>query len=219
MIKGIIFDLYGTLINANHLFLPIAEIISKEINIPAIDLEKTIRNVYNKYFNSYHLKPFKPEREYYNLMFKELKKFYKLENSEEWYINQMYKTFIELKPYDDVEFLKTIKKAKIKIAILSNADDDFVIPALKNKPFPFDFLITSYSVKMYKPDPKIFEYTLNKMNLQKNEVIFVGDNYNVDIVGGNNFGIKSILIKRWNQNITYSDSIYVLKELYKYLKY
>ncbi|WP_129409526.1 HAD family hydrolase [Marinitoga lauensis] len=217
MIKGVIFDLYGTLINANHLFLPIAEIISKEVNILVEKLEIKIRETYNKIFKDYHLKPFKAEREYYKKMFNELKPILGLKNSAEWYIEEMYKTFINLKPYDDVDYLNEIKKKGLLIGILSNADDDFVIPALEKKTFPYDYLFTSYSTKLYKPDPKIFEYALNKMQLNKEEVIFVGDNYNVDIIGGINFGIKSILIKRWNQNIEYPDSIYSLRELDKYL--
>ncbi|KAF2956977.1 HAD family hydrolase [Marinitoga sp. 38H-ov] len=217
MIKGVIFDLYGTLINANHLFLPIAKLISKETKYPAKLLELKIRNTYNKYFKDYHLKPFKPEREYYNLMFNELKEFLGLEHSTNWYIDEMYKTFIELNPYDDVNYLNILKEKGLKIAILSNADDDFVIPSLEKKPFPYDILITSFSTKLYKPDPKIFEYTLNKMRLKKEEVIFVGDNYFVDVIGGNSFGIKSILIKRTFNKFEHIDTIYKLYELEKYV--
>ncbi|GAB6189876.1 YjjG family noncanonical pyrimidine nucleotidase [Marinitoga arctica] len=217
MIKGVIFDLYGTLINANHLFLPIAKIISRETNYSVDILEKKIRDTYNKYFKDYHLKPFKPEREYYKLLFKELKTQLNIKNTIDYYIETMYKTFIELKPYDDVDYLNNLKEKGLKIAILSNADDNFVIPSLKKNYFPFDILITSHSTKLYKPDPKIFNYTLNKMQLNKNDVIFIGDNYNVDILGGNNYGIKSILIKRMPLDIDYPDTIHSLKELDKYI--
>lgn len=217
MIKGVIFDLYGTLINANHLFLPIAKIISKETKYPARLLELKIRDTYNKYFKDYHLKPFKPEREYYKIMFKELKDFLDLKNSIDWYIDEMYKTFIDLKPYDDVDYLNTLKEKGLKIAILSNADDDFVVPSLEKNLFPYDILITSHSTKLYKPNPKIFEYTLNKMNLKKDDVIFVGDNYFVDVIGGNSFGIKSILIKRIFNKFEHPDTIYNLYELEKYI--
>ncbi|MBM7559218.1 HAD family hydrolase [Marinitoga litoralis] len=217
MIKGVIFDLYGTLINANHLFLPIAKIISKETKYPARLLELKIRDTYNKYFKDYHLKPFKPEREYYKIMFKELKEFLGLKNSIDWYIDEMYKTFIDLKPYDDVDYLNNLKEKGLKIAILSNADDDFVVPSLEKNLFPYDILITSHSTKLYKPDPKIFEYTLNKMNLKKDDVIFVGDNYFVDVIGGNSFGIKSILIKRIFNKFEHPDTIYNLYELEKYI--
>ncbi|SHE83413.1 putative hydrolase of the HAD superfamily [Marinitoga hydrogenitolerans DSM 16785] len=217
MIKGIIFDLYGTLINANQLFLPIAKIISNEIGQPADILEKNIKETYNKHFKDYHLKPFKPEREYYKLLFNELKENLNLKNSIDYYIDEMYKTFIDLKPYDDVEHLNTIKEKGLKIAILSNADNDFVLPSLEKNIFPFDILITSHSTKLYKPDPKIFDYTLNKIKLNKEEVIFIGDNYNVDILGGINYGIKSILIKRIPSNLNYPDTIYSLKELFKYI--
>ncbi|NUU98562.1 HAD family hydrolase [Marinitoga sp. 1138] len=218
MKKGIIFDLYGTLINANHLFLPIAKIISKECNYPSKIIEKRINETYKEIFKDYHLKPFKPEREYYKIMFEKIIDVFELKNSPEYYIDEMYKTFINLPPYEDVDYLKYLKENGMKIAILSNADDDFVIPTLNKNPFPFDYLITSYATKLYKPDPKIFEYALNEMRLSKDDVIFVGDNYNVDILGGNNFGIKSILINRLNRQYEYSETIKSLYELDRYLK-
>jgi len=46
-----------------------------------------------------------------------------------------------------------------------------------------------------KPNPYAFELTLKSMNLNKTEVIMVGDQVSTDIKGAINFGIKSILLK------------------------
>lgn len=46
-----------------------------------------------------------------------------------------------------------------------------------------------------KPNPYVFELALKSMNLDKNEVVMVGDQISTDIKGANNVGIRSILLK------------------------
>jgi len=48
LIKGVFFDLYGTLINAEHLFFDIAMEISIETNYDVERVEKIIKQKYNK---------------------------------------------------------------------------------------------------------------------------------------------------------------------------
>lgn len=45
-----------------------------------------------------------------------------------------------------------------------------------------------------KPDKPIIEYALNKFNLNKDETIIVGDNYNTDILCGLNNGLDTLLV-------------------------
>ena len=47
-----------------------------------------------------------------------------------------------------------------------------------------------------KPRPYMFEMTLKTMNLDKSEVIIVGDRISTDIKGAKNAGIRSILLKQ-----------------------
>ncbi len=46
-----------------------------------------------------------------------------------------------------------------------------------------------------KPNPYVFELTLQKMGLDKSEVIMVGDRVSTDVMGANEFGIRSLLLK------------------------
>jgi len=46
-----------------------------------------------------------------------------------------------------------------------------------------------------KPNPYVFELTLQKMGLDKSEVIMVGDRISTDVMGANEFGIRSLLLK------------------------
>lgn len=47
----------------------------------------------------------------------------------------------------------------------------------------FDYITISCEVGFSKPDPRIFEYTFEKMGLYNKDVLFVGDSYHTDVVG------------------------------------
>ena len=46
-----------------------------------------------------------------------------------------------------------------------------------------------------KPNSYVFELALSTMNLQKHEVVIVGDRLSTDVLGAREFGISSILVK------------------------
>ena len=66
--------------------------------------------------------------------------------------------------------------------------------ALKLDKF-IDFLVTSEEALFEKPHSAIYELAINKMNLNKNDVIMIGDSYDKDIVGAKNAGIRSLHIQ------------------------
>lgn len=51
-----------------------------------------------------------------------------------------------------------------------------------------------------KPNPYVFELTLRTMDLDKNEVIMVGDRVSTDVRGAKEFGIRSLLLKTGEYN-------------------
>ncbi|HXA01833.1 MAG TPA: YjjG family noncanonical pyrimidine nucleotidase [Cytophagaceae bacterium] len=53
-------------------------------------------------------------------------------------------------------------------------------------------IINSESCGYLKPDKKIFDYTLNKINASNKECIMIGDDLEADIVGARNAGIDHI---------------------------
>ncbi len=56
----------------------------------------------------------------------------------------------------------------------------------------FENIVISEEVKVSKPDPKIFELTLNNMKYtDKSKILMVGDSLTSDIQGGINFGIDT----------------------------
>jgi len=53
-----------------------------------------------------------------------------------------------------------------------------------------DFLVTSEEVGCEKPDSKVFDLALRKINLSKEDVIMIGDSLTKDVEAAQTYGIK-----------------------------
>ncbi|MHA2398683.1 MAG: HAD family hydrolase [Promethearchaeota archaeon] len=96
-----------------------------------------------------------------------------------------------------ISVLKNLKKSK-KLALISNFDHPphvySLLSDLKLKVF-FDSIIISSEVKVKKPNPLIFSFALRQTKLKSNEVCYVGDTLE-DIEAAVNANIQPILIQR-----------------------
>jgi FMN phosphatase YigB (HAD superfamily) len=57
------------------------------------------------------------------------------------------------------------------------------------------FIVTSEEAGIEKPEKKIFDLALEKMKLNYEDVIMVGDSASKDIAGAENLGVQSYLVK------------------------
>ena len=102
--------------------------------------------------------------------------------------------------YDDVlPTLEYLRDACFKLAIVSNWDTplDPLTERLGIAEY-FDTITASHDmrVKSEKPDPHIFNYTLETVGVSAAETVHVGDTYEADIVGARGVGIRPILLDR-----------------------
>lgn len=219
MIKAVIFDLFGTLVNADNLFKPISYELSVETNIDFDEIEAIMYKFYDNVFDGHHEKEFKPERHYYKILFNKLKALYGLTESSDYYVDLMYETFGRLKKYEDADIVEKLKGDGYKIGIITNADTYFVKKVLENNNIYYDDLIISEDSKMYKPDEKIFESSLNNLDIGKDEAIFVGDNVEADYYGAKEFGMKALLIDRYDKHdLGDGEKITDLKQIENHLR-
>jgi len=56
----------------------------------------------------------------------------------------------------------------------------------------FRWVITSVDAGARKPAPEFFQYALARCGLTKNDVLFVGNQLNSDIAGGEAFGVRTV---------------------------
>ncbi|MCH5320173.1 MAG: HAD family hydrolase [Eubacterium sp.] len=109
----------------------------------------------------------------------------------------------ELYP-DSVETLNAAIKKGHKNVILSNNYPDLidVIKALNLDRYSDNFIVSAV-VGYDKPRPEIFEIAKN-LYPNDTEFIMIGDSVNADIIGGNNSGMKTILVHNGqNRNADY----------------
>ena len=57
----------------------------------------------------------------------------------------------------------------------------------------FEHVVTSENVGVKKPDPRIFQYAMEKAEARPTESIMIGDNYEADIQGALNVGMRAIM--------------------------
>jgi putative hydrolase of the HAD superfamily len=92
-----------------------------------------------------------------------------------------------------INIVNTIKM-HIKVAIITNGSIQRQKAKIINTNLNscFDIIIISEEVGFSKPDKRIFELALNKLNVQPEAALFVGDDIEKDIGGCQNANIKGI---------------------------
>ena len=98
-----------------------------------------------------------------------------------------------------IEYIKILKK-KYKIAILSNFSSGLenLLKDFFNIYHLFDVIVSSYNLKISKPNPKIYLHTLEKLNVKADEAVFIDDKER-NIKAAEALGIKSILFQDFEQ--------------------
>ena len=92
-----------------------------------------------------------------------------------------------------INIISTIK-SHIKVGIITNGSTQRQKAKIINTNLNryFDTIIISEEAGFNKPDKRIFELALNKLNVQSEDVLFVGDELEKDIAGCQNANIKGI---------------------------
>lgn len=100
-------------------------------------------------------------------------------------------------PYPEVAAVLARLKEKYLLAVLSNGTPKMLRTGLERtglRPH-FRWVISADAVKLYKPSPKVYQLALKHMRLQKSEILFVSSN-SFDVVGAKNFGFRVCWINR-----------------------
>ena len=126
-------------------------------------------------------------------------KFFNIENSMKDELLNLYKV---LSPYPEVkETINKIKEKNLKLAILSNGTPDLLKELVQSNNLEniFDDIFSIEDVRIFKPDPKVYDIPVNKYKIEKNKIIFLSAN-TWDVAGAGNYGFNSVWVNR-NNNI------------------
>jgi len=93
------------------------------------------------------------------------------------------------------ESLSRLRAAGLRLGIVSNSDGrvEQALAASGLRAY-FDVVIDSSLVGVEKPDPAIFRAALDALGIGPEEALYVGDLYEVDVVGARAAGIEAVLL-------------------------
>lgn len=94
-----------------------------------------------------------------------------------------------------IEALEELRRLGYRLGVISNADGrvEALLEELGLRPH-FDFVIDSTVVGVEKPDPRIFRMGLERMGVEPHEAAYVGDIYEIDVVGARGVGMHTFLV-------------------------
>jgi putative hydrolase of the HAD superfamily len=102
--------------------------------------------------------------------------------------------------YEDVlPLFQLLKNQSLILGIITNADKNVaaLIEKLGIKPF-LSVLVTSEEVGVEKPAPPIFLAALEHLKLKSQEALYIGDQYQSDVLGAGGVGMKALLLDRYD---------------------
>jgi 2-haloalkanoic acid dehalogenase type II len=89
---------------------------------------------------------------------------------------------------------------RLPIAVMSNADDDFLYPVLAKNALTFPVVVSSEEARAYKPHESIFQRLSEAMGVAPENILYVGDSRVADVTGSKNAGMHSAWVNRGSDN-------------------
>lgn len=99
-------------------------------------------------------------------------------------------------------------RKRFKTAMLTNYSDG-LRPRLEKQwdvRGAFDEIIISWEIKMIKPNSDIFDYTINKLHVSKEEAVFIDDRI-INICGALDYGLQAIHFRNRDQALADLDRL------------
>ena len=121
-------------------------------------------------------------------------------------IDMFYEDLKGREMYRDVAPALEALRARVPIAIVSNADHEYLHGTLRTHNLSFDHVIHSEGTQVYKPHPRIFQTALDAFGIDDpSQAIYVGDTPKEDIQGPQGVGIPAVWVNRtgadWPQDV------------------
>lgn len=98
--------------------------------------------------------------------------------------------------YPDVRPAIDSLREQYQLAVLSDADTDFIVAALEHNGLHFDTIVTSEDLRTYKPHVSMFREVCARLDAEPAQAAYVGDSPWHDIAGARNAGMRAVWLNR-----------------------
>lgn len=183
MIKGIIFDLDGTLLNTISDIAQSMNAVLEDYGYPEFSEDEYMLKVGNGFRKL--IERSLPENANYDLVIEALEKFF-------YYYDMYYMN--ASRPYDGIiPLLQELNKRNIKIAINTNKREDYAANLINTRFNEIELIGFKGQVenRPIKPDPTGAKELIEMMQLSFDEVLYVGDS-RTDVLTGMNANLKVV---------------------------
>jgi putative hydrolase of the HAD superfamily len=113
------------------------------------------------------------------------------------YIEQLYYRFFKIDLVPGIREMLTDLSGKYNLAIISNIISNASRLFLQKFDLEqyFGYIVLSRDLGIRKPDPEIFNFTLENLGVHSSKAVHVGDSLKYDVQGAKNAGMKTVWIK------------------------
>jgi putative hydrolase of the HAD superfamily len=222
MIKAVLFDLGGTLVQAAEvpeIFRRILRIFSIEISYEKISEAHEA----NKAEFDVAAGQIRCGMEFWTEFNSQFLRKLGVENNVEMLARNISKLWwdnADLRFYPDVlEELSWLRNRGIKVGVVTNAlreDYEQVLQRL-GATCLFDVVVGIDDCKKAKPHKQIFFYALDRLGVKPDKALFVGNELETDCKGAMGVGLKAFFIDRDGKSLDYANKLTTLRDLRRYV--
>jgi putative hydrolase of the HAD superfamily len=123
--------------------------------------------------------------------------------------------YVELSPQQTalfpnaIETLKDLQKEGFNMHIITNGFKEVQYIKLDKSGLSdyFDVIVCSEDVGKNKPAPDIFHYSLNRANAKAIDSVMIGDDFEVDVLGALNIGMKGVHFDPYQHHTSHDDTL------------
>lgn len=204
MIKGVFFDMGGTLLSYRNLpqtSAVLMERLAAELALEATQVTHHYRLANQEVDKQFIDKPYYLIRDYFDSVFVNfLDRIDKLHLRDHfaWYADFERGMLVDcmVAMPDCHDTLDRLKDMGLYLSAVSNNDEDMLVPMIEREQLHrwLSHWTSSEAARSCKPDARIFELALEKSGLSAEEVMFVGDSREQDIRGAHALGMTTVLL-------------------------
>jgi 2-haloacid dehalogenase len=190
-IKAVLFDAYGTLLrNEDLMLIPRRIVTDHGLPVPIGDVWRVWTDLYSE---ATQVPPFRTLREIEEQILLGVLRRFGAGGDPTPYVDLFFEVTTKVELYPEA---RTVLNAlgRVRSAIVSNADQEHL--AAWNVTLPVEFILISEAVRAYKPHPLVFQNALQRLGLQPNEVLHVGDSDVDDVKGAKAAGLRVAWVNR-----------------------
>jgi len=190
--KGIVFDMYGTVVDIGAVAAACNEVARDPVAFNTLWRAKQLEYTFLRSLMGRYRDFWKVTEEALDFT---IQRFAIHVTSEQR--RRLMDAWLHPTPYPDVAAALPRLKEKYLLAILSNGTAKMLLAGLDQTELKqyFRRIMSADSVQLYKPSPKVYQLVLKHMPLKKGEILFVSSN-SFDVAGAKNFGFKVCWISR-----------------------